>query len=183
MPLRISRRAVSASSLILLTLFSINAVGQRSTSQTRHGDEQDIFEAVIRAQMKDWYRKDENVEAETMSKADRGVSKRLKFPIFFVSINGKDPGDEFINRFRDVPRTIRKASSAKVVKPHTPTDRTTGMTGIVFDAANIDWLSDDTVEVEGGYYCGGLCAADSTFQVHRENDKWIVKSSDLNGIS
>lgn len=67
--------------------------------------------------------------------------------------------------------------------PHTPTDLTTGIKGIIFEAGKIRWLSKIAAEVEGGYYCGGLCAASNTFQVRQENGNWVVKSSHMNWIS
>jgi hypothetical protein len=182
MQLRIGATTLSTSILAILLLCT-SGVSQPA-GDTRRADEQEVFAAVIRTQMEDWYKSGDKNEAEAKTKTDREVSKRLNFPIFFVSINGTDPSDEFINRFRNIPRSIRKLSSAKPEKgPHTPADLTTGIQGIIFDAGKIRWLSKDAAEVEGGYYCGGLCAANNTFQVRRENGDWVVKGSRMNWIS
>lgn len=170
--------------VLVVLLFCAAADGQKPATETKEVDEQDIFAIVIRNQMEEWYKSGDKNEVEAKTKIDREVSKNLNFRIFFVSIDGKDPSDEFVDRFRDIPRSIRKVSSAKPEKgPHTPTDRTTGMTGIIFDAGKIHWLSKDVAELEGGYYCGGLCAAGITFEVERENGKWVIKSSRMNWIS
>jgi hypothetical protein len=101
-----------------------------------------------------------------------------------VSINGADPSDEFMKRFSDLPRTIRKGSSEVPDKgPHAPIDKSTGEAGIVFNAENLWWLNQDLAELQGGYYCGGLCAVGITFTVKRENGKWTIKSSHMNWIS
>ena len=161
-----------------------SAVGQKPASDTKVADEQDILAVVIRTQMEEWYKSGDKSEAESKTKIDRDVSKGLNFQIFFISIDGKDPSDEFLNRFRDIPRSIRKVSSSKPEKgPHVPHDLTTGIAGIIFDAGKVRWLSRDAAEVEGGYYCGGLCAAGITFQVNRDNGKWVIKNSRMDWIS
>jgi len=139
---------------------------------------------VIRHQMEGWVREGDKNQAAAKDKIERDVAARLNFRVFFISINGKDPSDELINRFRDIPRSIRKISSERPRKgPHTPIDRTTGIPGIIFSADAIRWQTKDLVEVEGGYYCGGLCAAGITFKVERQNGKWLVKGSRMNWIS
>lgn len=79
---------------------------------------------------------------------------------------------------------MRKVSSEVPDKgPHTPVDKSTGKTGIVFDAEKLRWRNRNLAEVEGGYYCGGLCAAGITFTVKRENRRWGIESSRMHWIS
>ena len=53
----------------------------------------------------------------------------------------------------------------------------------VLSVGKITWTSDDHVEVEGGYYCGSLCAGDGTFDVVRQHGVWVVRKFDLKLIS
>lgn len=134
--------------------------------------------------MEQWIHDGDKSEAEAKDERDKSIARSLNFRIFFVEINGKDPSDDFISRFRDIPRIIKKISSTKPEKgPHTPVDKSTHQRGIIFSADSIRWSSKDSAKVEGGYYCGGLCAAEITFKVRRENGKWVVKSSHMNWIS
>jgi hypothetical protein len=177
---------VSKSGVCLLALAVLlsPAFCQRPATDTQLADEQDICAVVIRHQMEEWVREGEKNAAEAKTEDDKAIAQRLNFEIFFVSIEGKDPSDDFISRFRDIPRTIKKASSEEPGKgPHTPVDKSTHHTGIVFSVDSIQWLGKDSTKVEGGYYCGGLCAAGITFRVKRENGKWIIKNSGMNWIS
>jgi len=178
-----SRKQTGVCLLALAVLLS-PAYCQSPAADTKLADKQDIYAAVIGHQMEEWVKGGEKSVAEAKDEDERSIAKRLNFEIFFVSIEGKDPSDDFINRFRDIPRTIKKASSEEPNKgPHTPVDKSTHRTGIVFSADTIRWLSENSAEVEGGYYCGGLCAAGITFKVIRENGKWIIKNSHMNWIS
>jgi hypothetical protein len=170
--------------LLALVLLLSPGFCQGPAIDTKVGDEQDVYAAVIRHQMEEWVKQGEKSVAEAKDEDEKLIAKRLNFEIFFVSIEGKDPSDDFINRFRDIPRTIKKASSEEPNKgPHTPVDKSTHRTGIIFSAHTIRWLGRDSAEVEGGYYCGGLCAAGITFKVKRENGKWSVKGSHMKWIS
>jgi hypothetical protein len=171
-------------SCITIACFLSPSYCQRPAVDTRSADEQDILAVVIRHEMEEWVHQGDKNEAEAKTKSDQSIAQTLNYRIFFISIKGKDPSDEFINRFRDIPRSIRKASSVEPSKsPRTPVDKTTYLTGIIFDAENLRWLDKDSAEVEGGYYCGGLCAAGITFTLQRENGIWVVKSSHMNWIS
>ena len=95
-----------------LLLFS-SAICQGPAVDTKLVDEQSIYAAVIRYQMENWVKGEEKSAAEAKTHSERSVAEGLNFKIFFVSLNGKDPSDEFINRFRDIPRSIRKVSSTE----------------------------------------------------------------------
>ena len=139
---------------------------------------------VIRNQMEDWIREGEKSEAAAKSDSDRRIANRLNFRVFFVAIIGKDPSDDFVKRFDDIPRTIKKISSEEPAKgPHIPVDKSTHRTGIIFSVDAIRWHGSDLADVDGGYYCGGLCAAGITFIVQRENGEWVIKGSHMNWIS
>jgi hypothetical protein len=172
-------------SVTFLGLFILSQhIDAQDSKTNRKADEDDIFALVIRSQMEQWIRDGDKSEAEAKDATDKDIAKKLNFIVFFVSINGADPSDAFMKRFSDLPRTIRKASSAVPDKrPHTPKDKSTGQSGIVFDVEDLKWQNNDLAEVQGGYYCGGLCAAGITFTVKRENGKWAIKDSHMNWIS
>jgi len=168
-------------------VLALSSVPVRSQDRgaERKEEEQDIFALVIRNQMERWIQEGDKNEAEAKSDADKSIARSLNFRVFFVSIRGKDPSDDFIKRFDDVPRTVRKISSEDPAKgpPHTPVDRSTHQTGIIFSADSIRWLGTDHAKVESGYYCGGLCAAGIIFILQREKGKWVIKNSSMNWIS
>lgn len=179
-----TNRKQTAVCLLAIALLLSVAFCQTPSADTKLADKQDVYSAVIRHQMEEWVKEGEKNAAEAKTEDDKAIAQRLNFEIFFVSVEGKDPTDDFIDRFRDIPRTIKKASSEEPNKgPHTPVDKSTHRTGIIFSADTIRWLSDNSAEVKGGYYCGGLCAAGITFKVKRENGKWIIKNSHMNWIS
>jgi hypothetical protein len=170
--------------LLSLALLLRPVSSQSPAADSKRVDEQDIYAAVIRHQMEEWVKNGEKSVDEAKDEDRQSIAKRINSKIFFVSIAGKDPSDDFINRFHDIPRTIEKASSEEPNKgPHSPVDKSTHRTGIIFSADTIRWLGEDSAELEGGYYCGGLCAAGITFEVKRENGKWSVKGSHLKWIS
>ena len=141
--------------------------------------EQDIREAVLRKEMGDWIRDAEKGEKEAKNPNEKGVAAMLNFDVFFISIDGKDPSNEFMRRFSDVPRVMKKVSQSKIRKNVIApvVDKKTGQRGIIFSADEIDWLDKDTVEVGGGYQCAGLCSSGVRYGLKRENGKWIVKGA------
>lgn len=168
--------------LIFLTLVPLPVVPQISDDK-RSADEQDIFALVLRTQMEDWTHESDKNSASAQALRDKTIAERLNYRVFFVSVKGKDPTDDFMKRFDDIPRTIKKVSNEDAKNPYTPIDKTTHRAGIVFSADSIRWLSSDHAEVTGGYYCGALCAAEITFTVRQENGKWVIKNSQMNWIS
>lgn len=151
----------------------------------RTAAEDDIREAVLKKEMKEWTESGDKNEAEAKDSSDKSIAAHLNFKIFFVSISSRDPTDEFLRRFSDIPRTIKKKSDSEINKKSrlAVVDRKTRRFGIIFYTDKLYWLSDSRVEMEGGYHCDGLCAANVTYVVNRENGKWIVKSERMNWIS
>lgn len=161
---------------VLLLLLPPTVRCQDAASQKRAAEE-NIRETVIRKQIEDWYRNGDKSEAAARGTTGEAITKELNFKAFFVSINGKDPSDDFIKRLRNIPRTIKKVSRSRAGKRWRTAvlDRATGRRGIVFSANDIRWLSKDQVEVKGGYYCDSMCAAAKVFDVHLENGRWVVE--------
>lgn len=148
-------------------------------------DNEDAQAAVIRYQMEGWYRGGDRSEAEARNQTEKTVAKVMNFKVFFVSINNKDPSNAFLRRFRDIPRVIKKVSDSTINKSgmNEVLDRATGRRGVIFRVGNIRWLSTDSAEADGGYFCDGLCGIWETFALKRENGKWGVKSVRIHRIS
>ena len=175
----------TAGIVLILLITSFVTCQTVSAANRRLADEQDIREAVIRKQTEDWIKGGDKDEAQAKDADEKAIAKMLNFKIFFVSINDKDPSDDLIRQLRDIPRIIKKLSASEISKSwRMPVvDKASRQRGIIFSADKIRWLGTDSVEVEGGYHCDGLCGAGIRFRLKRENGKWLVKSSKMEWIS
>jgi hypothetical protein len=112
----------------LLTLISCCAVFfvSRASCQVpsdpkqRATEEDNIREATLRFQMVSWYHNADAQDRKT--EQETGVSSRndLNYRTFLVSIDRQDPANEFLSRFKDIPRKIKPASKGKFVKEPFP---------------------------------------------------------------
>jgi hypothetical protein len=133
--------------------------------------------------MAEWnFGEDEN-RRKAKDRCEVWVAKRLDFKVFLVSINGRNPTADFVNRLWDIPRVVKSASAASSDSTGWIFDKKTRLPAIIFAADNIRWRQDDWVEVDGGYHCGGLCGAGFTFQLRLERGGWAVKESFQKWIS
>jgi hypothetical protein len=173
--------------VLTVSVFVVSSArGQGAADAARHAaEENDIRDAVIRYQMEEWARQGDKNERDVKDKRDKAVAKQLNFRVFFVSINGKDPSDDFLKRFASVPRTIKKRSQAKMSSPNMEwvTDKDTHQPGIIFSAGEIRWTKESEVEAEGGYHCGRLCGAGDVFTVQLQNGRWRVIQKRMKWIS
>lgn len=140
---------------------------------------------IIRKQMEDWIKNADKDEADAKDEDDKAIARRLNFKVFFVSIEGKDPSDDVLARFKDIPRVTKKASESEIgeVQRMPVVDKSSGERGIRFWADKVRWRGKDSADVEGGYHCDGLCGAGIRFRVKRKNGKWVVTSSKMEWIS
>jgi hypothetical protein len=153
-----------------------------SPQKHTQADEDDIHEAVLRYQIDSWYAAE---KAETRDKSstpkEREIENRLKPLIVHISVNGKDPSPQFLARFKDDKRLVRPASEASPKDMGKPSGMPSGK--IIFSSDTIKWISSTHVNVEGGYYCGPLCASGQTFYVEKQNGRWKVTGSRMSWIS
>lgn len=108
--------------------------------------------------------------ADGWSKPDR---------VFFISIEGKDPSDQFLQRLTKLAGKIEKVSESKDVQEENSffshvLDKKTDEPGVVFSVGRVNWLNGSTAEVEGSYRCGSLCGGGSKYRVKHEGKKWVV---------
>jgi hypothetical protein len=102
--------------------------------------------------------------------------------IVHISVNGKDPSPEFLARFKDEKRIFRPASEVRLEsRKEASPPRALGI--IIFSSEHIKWLAKDSVDVEGGYYCGPLCASGNVFHLRKESGKWQVVKAEMQWIS
>ena len=146
-------------------------------------EEETIREAMVRYQMQGWIEGGRQSEKRAKTAAEKAVAREMNFKVFFVSINGKDPTNAFINRLRDLPRVIKKVSSSRADKEFDVVDKATGQRGIIFRANQIRWLNKESVELDGGYVCGGRCGIWATYKLNRNNGKWAVAAEMVHRIS
>jgi hypothetical protein len=162
------------------------ATQHTNTAKSREAIEEDIREVVLRSQMLDWIKEADKDEANAKDESERETAHSLNFRLFFVDVGKTDPTDDFMRRFQDIPRIVKKASKAEQdmhLMRMPMVDKETRERGIEFDAGKIRWHGSERVTVEGGYFCDGLCAANYTFELRLENGKWLIKKQKLNWIS
>jgi hypothetical protein len=177
--------------LLLISLcpaFSLSGGSSQAPTdpKQRTAEEDNIREAALRFQMVNWYHSAD--EQDRKDEEETGVSSQndLNYRTFLISVDRHDPSNELLWRFKDIPRKIKPASKGKFVKELFPgwlCDVHTNERVISFGVGPIHWVSANQVEVEGGYYCGGLCAAGLTFQLSRVDGKWVVKRQSMKWIS
>jgi hypothetical protein len=140
-----NRGLISFCSIILL----LNAIGNSSqivAQESKSAQEDDIREAVLRFQMQNWTRESHKDEAAAKDQSEKEIAHALNFVVFFVSTGKKDPSDEFVKRFDDIARTVKKESSAEISSAvRMPVvDKETQKRGIIFSTGNIHWLGNPT---------------------------------------
>src|SRR5215472_7928326 len=107
---------------------------QMQGTKTRTVQEEDIREAVLQRMMQDWVRDLEKDEGQAKSAADKESAEHYNFKIFFIEINQNDPTDEFLKRFVNIPRTIKKSSESQISQSvwMPVVDKESGKRGIIF---------------------------------------------------
>ncbi len=119
-------------------------------------DEDDIREAVFRYQF-----------------SHNASAQKQNAKVYFLSLGkGKAPNNLFMLRFKDHKPPVRQVSflaSNKGMKGKEP-----GNQGLIFYVTKIEQISEDEVEVSGGYYEGALSSSGNIYRVKRTDNKWIV---------
>ena len=92
---------------------------------------------------------------------------------FFISVNKKDPSEDFMKCLSDLPRKIRKASE-EGSRNYYVADRQTGNYSVEFWVGTVHMKGSNLAEVEAGHWCGADCYARIQFTVHRIRGQWRV---------
>ena len=148
-------------------LFAFTSLGL-AADKARDSQMDDIREAVFR------YQFDHNAS---------GQQKTAK--VYFIGVGEKatDPSDDLIKRFAEHKPPVRKASTSHYVQGKGILDKKTGEQGLAFSVRSIKWISDNEVEVYGGYYEAELSSSGNTYTVKKESGKWRVTKDKMDWIS
>jgi hypothetical protein len=107
-------------------------------------------------------------------------SNRLNRTIF-LRVAGADPNDELLAQLTASGLPVQRASEAHFDKSFYAqsvwTDPATGTGVMMIHVGAVSWVFGDTVEVEAGYGCGGLCGAGGVYQVVKKYGAWTVAGS------
>lgn len=125
----------------------------------QHPSPIDIYEAVLRYQIKSW---------------------ELTADSYCVEVNGRDATRELLKRME--PLRVKGASGCrKQTRLHMMhiVDRKTGKTSVIFDMGEIHWRTQSDADVDGGYVCGSLCMAGGAYAVEWDGSRWVVTKFDV----
>jgi hypothetical protein len=96
--------------------------------------------------------------------------------VYFLSVgNYEDPSPELLEQFSGhIP--VVKPVSASTLEPGTAQvlDIETGLPGLIFRVDGIRWLSDNEVEVDGGYDEASESATGNIYRAIKQSDGWEV---------
>ena len=133
------------------------------TSQSEENTAADVYEAVVRYQIKSW---------------------ELAAAAYCVEINGRDADKIFLKRFHPLP--VKGASACREDAPgglglpfSVVVDKQTGKISVIFDVGRVRWLNQSAVEVDGGYLCASECRAEGTYHVLWDGTRWTVAAFDI----
>lgn len=145
--------------IVRLALFCAFTSNILAADTSRLRQEDDIREAVLRYQFKDY---------ELQHQHERSAS------CYCVSIGETeptDPSDNFLRRFDYYRPSVRGASACDyrdggVVEKHSVN------AAVVFNIGSITWVSNSAVTVEGSYAEGNFGGVGYVYRLYREKRKW-----------
>jgi hypothetical protein len=103
--------------------------------------------------------------------------------IFLALAKRSDPPPELLARFADHVPPVEPVSAADPEGSSGVHRPRRAEHGIIFGLTAIQWIDEDTVEVDGGYYEASRSASKDTYRVERKDGKWVVVSDKLHWIS
>ena len=151
------RRYIPMAIAIVLVVCACSSSPQ-ATTQTMSEEDQ-IREAVFRYQFE--------FNASGLGKAANA---------YFLSVEGhEDPSPQLLKQFEG-HRPPVKPASASTLEPGTAqvVDRESGQPGLIFRIREIRRLTDDEVEVDGGYDEASESATGNTYRVMKTGGRWEV---------
>jgi hypothetical protein len=161
-------KALAAIALMIGSLFVLGMQGEatRSKLELTAAEQDDIREAVFRYQFE-----------------HNASGQRQNATFYFLSYGkDKEPGDDFIVRFKDHKPPVKKRSQSSKVEGEV-IDKETGERGLIFSAVTIKVIDANKVQVDGGYYEGGLSSSGNVYTLERKEGKWIVTKDQMLWIS
>jgi hypothetical protein len=147
-------------SLLLATLVAAPIAQKGAPESPRAAQEENIRESVFRYQF---------------------GNVALIFAYHFIAIDGKNPSEAFLQRFRDNSPPVRPISEAERVKKPMKmvVSKDDQKQGVIFYQGPIKWNSDTKVDVEGRFECGDTCdELSGVYHVSLQDGHWVVDSFD-----
>jgi hypothetical protein len=145
---------------VLAALAAAPVTQKGAAESPRSAQEENIREAVFRYQF---------------------AHVELIFAYHFIAIDGKNPSEEFLHRFRDSDPPVRPISDAERVKKPMKmvVSKDDQKQGVIFYLGPIKWNSDGKAEVEGRFECGDTCdELSGVYHVTLQDGHWVVESFD-----
>jgi hypothetical protein len=108
----------------------------------------------------------------------------LIFAYHFIAIDGKNPSETFLQRFRDDAPPVRPLSEAERVKKPMKmvVNRNDQKQGVIFYLGPVKWTSEAKADVEGRFECGDTCdELSGVYHVTKQGGIWVVESFDTSG--
>jgi hypothetical protein len=159
--------------------------GSRTTGESRSAMEEELratairfqfgrFDDVIGYEVARYYLS--CVRAREMWASPEPPRPRGTFP---PPLRGADPSAAFMARFveHDPPVAgISRCTDEGTASIH---DRATGENGCVFWTGSVEWLDEDTADVEAGIDMGRRFGEELVYRLQREDGRWTVERSRL----
>lgn len=176
-------------SIIVISTVVIVSFSFYKNPPARRVQEDNIRETVLRYQFQhNGSGIQQNAGAYYISLYDEGVEPASPVKEFALIVHALVfdrpgvPSDGFIRRFRGHSPPVKKVSQC-ILEINGIRDRKTGQRGLMLSVGRIKWINDQTVEVNGGYYEGGMSASGNTYRVVRREKTWVVVSDKLEWVS
>jgi len=118
-----------------------------------HSSAIDIYEAVVRYQIKTW-----DLAAST----------------YCIEVNGKDASPELLGRLRPLPVKGKSGCKEKKHILMDIVDKRTKKLAVIFDVSEIHWQSASEADVQGGYFCASQCGGGGKYHVVWNGHQWTV---------
>ncbi len=165
----LAKLGLRRSACVLAAIAAVAVFGFLTLVLPRWRTEDDIRDAVFRYQMR-----------------HNASALQQKTGAFYLSINtlgfDRSPSDGFIARFRGCKPPVRGVACC-IAEADGVRDRRTGDKGIVLRVGRIRWVSSTEVDVDGGYFEGGVSASGNTYRVVKRGLRWVVVKNTMLWIS
>ena len=125
----------------------------------------------------------EDAQITVLSKLVRQYSS---WGTVFLCIESADPPNMLVDRVSFITGTCVRLCHTSVWDSNGVgrlVDPDTGGHAVAVGVSHVKQVSDEEFEMEGGYSCGGLCAASFHYRVRREGTGWKILSEEMLWIS
>jgi hypothetical protein len=131
-----------------------------ATEVPQHPSTTDIYEAILRYQIRSW---------------------ELAADSYCIEVIGKDANKALLERFKPLPVKVASACRKRTTQivMMRVVDKETGKMSVIFDMGKIRWPKHSEAEVDGGYLCGSECMAGGTYHVAWDGSRWVVTKFDI----